>query len=438
MSHSQDVSKSIHHFDPKPSPEAPSKVMKTNPNFGIYIHIPYCLQRCTYCDFATYEQSQILPPSDYFSILNKELALGEKFFPKTHLHSLYFGGGTPSLVEPALLQQLMSQIKDIGFEISSNTEVTIEINPATINPVKMEQYLQMGINRFSVGAQTFNDSILKYVHREHNAQQTRETLALLKSFKVNYSFDLLFALPGQDLKQLERDLDEVRFYSPHHVSPYCLTVPDQHPLARQRLDEDAQLAMFDLIHQRLSKMGYDRYEISNYAMPSFESRHNLLYWTNQAYWGIGLSAHSYRPRRLGSGMDHGLRFWNPKNIHDYQNLINERFQKTSLSPAESLGSELSESLATHQALTDFCHTSLRLSRGLFQQDLVEEFGSAIEYEVTQRLSSLLRDGLLVNSSTPTGDTQWRLTEPGIHLSNLVFEKLTFLHDELPDSQPSLP
>ncbi|HND85475.1 MAG TPA: coproporphyrinogen III oxidase family protein, partial [Pseudobdellovibrionaceae bacterium] len=303
---------------------------------------------------------------------------------------------------------------------------------------KMEQYLKMGINRFSVGAQTFNDSILKYVHREHNAQQTRETLTLLKSFDVNYSFDLLFALPGQDLQQLQRDLDEVQLYSPQHVSPYCLTVNDQHPLARQRLDDDTQLAMFDLIHQRLCELGYHRYEISNYAKPSYESRHNLLYWTNQAYWGVGLSAHSYRPRAFSSGKDFGLRFWNPKNIHDYHSLIQDRVHKKSLGPPELMGAEFNESLALHQALTDFCHTSLRLSRGLSQQELAREFSAPIEYAVTQRLSGLQRDGLIVNTQTPMGDTQWSLSDPGVHLSNLVFEKLTFLADELPETPSSLP
>jgi oxygen-independent coproporphyrinogen-3 oxidase len=188
-------------------------------SFGVYVHIPYCLQRCTYCDFATYEQSKIMPPDQYVSLLQEEIRQNEKAYAKQVLDTVYFGGGTPSLLPAASIVSILNSLANFGFTTGPQTEITIEINPATISVEKMDAYLKAGINRFSVGAQTFDDKLLKSVNREHTARQTRDTLALLQSYKVNFSFDILFGLPGQTVEGLKQDLDEVLRIQPAHVSP---------------------------------------------------------------------------------------------------------------------------------------------------------------------------------------------------------------------------
>ena len=384
--------------------------------FGVYFHIPYCLQRCTYCDFATYEQSQILPPENYTQLVLKEMEQRKSFFTPKLMNTIYFGGGTPSLVDPANILQMIGGLEKLGFTRGPDTEVTIEINPATLNKKKMELYLQNGINRFSVGAQTFDNAQLKKVRREHTAQQTEETLSFLKSYQVNYSFDLLFALPGQTLDDLKRDLDYVLKFDPPHVSPYCLTVPKENPLSAGRPDDDKQVEMFELIAATLKSAGYVQYEISNFAKPGFESKHNTLYWIDQEWWGLGLSAHSY-----SKSTDYGIRFWNVRSIHDYEKQIAEN--KTLLSPAELPDAQY-ENLERHQAMTDFCHTSLRMLSGLDMNAVTKKFNAIQALKIQNVCLDLVKKGWL--EKIPTG---FRLTEQGIVLSNQVFLALTFLKDD---------
>lgn len=396
--------------------------------FGVYVHIPYCIQRCTYCDFATYEQTKILPPEKYVELVKMELSQRHQFFPKQKLDTLYFGGGTPSLIEPNLIISMIQELEKFGFERSQDCEVTIEINPATINDAKLDFYLENGINRFSVGAQTFKDSLLKSVHREHNAHQTLETLALLKKREVNFSFDVLFALPGQSLDDLKRDLDIGLALGASHISPYCLTVPETHPLSKGRPPEEEQVQMFDLICERLTEADFLRYEISNFAKAGKESRHNLLYWTDQDYFSLGLSSHSYR-----SKPDWGLRFWNQSNINDYEAQIRSFANHATTGtldferlPELQLPSEQFELLEKHQSLTDFCHTSLRLMSGLSMIAVIEKFGAIAAARVEQIAIESKSRGLLQN----TDEGRWALTEKGIVISNQVFEKFTFLSRDL--------
>ena len=391
-------------------------------SFGIYVHVPYCLQRCTYCDFATYVHDQIMPPSDYFALLSQEIQTRSQSIRSvvgTTLDTVYFGGGTPSLVPAELITGVLEQLQRSGFELAPNCEMTLEINPATVDPHKMDVYQRAGINRFSVGAQTFNDVLLKSVHREHNSEQTRQTLNLLKSRGVNYSFDVLFALPGQTLEILESDLHEVLDFRPHHVSPYCLTVPEGHVLAARRPEEEIQIQMFDKIHSVLSSAGFDRYEISNYARDGFESRHNNLYWRDFSYWGIGLSAHSYLA-------DLKMRFWNPNPITAYASQINESRKAPLDLPETQI-----EVLGVHQSLTDFCHTSLRLKRGLVKEEVKGKFGFEILSRLDAILTHLHTEGLVQSTSM-----NWSLTDKGVLLSNQVFGALTFLKGELgPTTSP---
>lgn len=384
--------------------------------FGIYIHIPYCLQRCSYCDFATYEKSSILPPSEYIEFVKKEIQLYGPLLKHQAVDTIYFGGGTPSLVEPELLVVLLQKLKQMGFTLSPQVEITIEINPATIDERKLDLYLANGINRFSVGAQTFRDDLLKSVGREHDSEDTRKTLALLAGRGLNYTFDLLFALPGQTLSDLERDLEWVNQFSPNHLSAYCLTVPEGHPLAKVRLPESDQVIMFEIIEKALGQMGLERYEISNFARPGFESRHNMIYWTDQNYWGIGLGAHSYIKDNAW-----GKRFWNSNNIKQYTKKMAQLPSEAALSILDYRDSDQFEVLAENQALTDYCHTFLRLKRGLNLEQLAAKFGPSRRAQLEAIFSQLKAKDLLIFERD-----HWRLSDQGVLLSNQVFQFCTFL------------
>lgn len=390
---------------------------------AIYTHIPYCLQRCRYCDFTTFEASQIMPSQNYVTLIEAEIKGRAKSFSAQPVSSLYFGGGTPSLLPPEQILTIIRGLANEGLNVTPLTEVTIEINPATIDEAKILAYLKYGINRFSVGAQTFSDELLRLCGRRHTADDTRQTLRLLQKFKVNYSFDLLFALPGQSLQDLDLDLQEVLEFSPPHLSAYCLTVPEGHPMASGRPEEDDQIAMFERIESRLSSIGLRKYEISNFAVPGFESRHNMAYWTDQPYWGLGLSAHSYLPN-LGP---FGTRFWNPKDFVTYENQT-KLFAKSPDFPPEILGADGFERLSLAESMTDFGHMHLRTLQGLSLSAVRKKYGVRNFEIFSGKLPSLLANGLV----RLDGDRLY-LSPRGQLLSNLVFAELLFTESDFTPS-----
>jgi oxygen-independent coproporphyrinogen III oxidase len=377
---------------------------------GIYVHIPYCLQRCVYCDFATFEtgDSRIGPPEEYVDLVCREIQTRHSgvLSKIKQVDTIYFGGGTPSLLEPKHILAIKNCLSQCGFQFSGNLEWTIEINPATIDAHKLNSYLEMGINRFSVGVQSFAESQLKRAGRKHNVEQTRETLRLLAG--LNYSMDLLFALPHQSKDDLKFDLEEFLRWKPAHISPYCLTVPTSNPMAKNRPEDDTQVEMFEMIREHLGGAGYSQYEISNYALPGFESRHNQLYWEDENYWGIGLSSHSY----LKDG-DFGVRFWNPSQYNSYK----EQVGMTSEKPYDLLPSNQREYLKFNEALTDFCHTALRTKTGLDSEALEGKFSRKGRDWVEKQLLAL------PNSWIERQNGLWSLTKEGQVLSNKIFEKI---------------
>ncbi|ASD62127.1 radical SAM family heme chaperone HemW [Bdellovibrio bacteriovorus] len=388
--------------------------------FGVYIHIPYCIQRCTYCDFATYEQSKILPPDQYVELLFKEIRQKHRYYTPQSLDTIYFGGGTPSLIPANLIVAIIKELGRYGFTTRPDTEITIEINPATVSKEKLKTYLDNGINRFSVGAQTFDDRLLKMVHREHSAKQTLETLDLLRAHGVNFSFDILFALPSQTVEGLRRDVEIAVEQGAKHISPYCLTVPDGHPLSKGRPIDDEQVEMFDIIADELTRKGFQQYEISNFALPGFESRHNMLYWVDEPYWSLGLSAHSYSKESAW-----GTRYWNINSINEYQKQILAFDGQEFDSPVRHLPSNQVEVLEMHQALTDFCHTSMRLMRGLNVGQLQAKFPQNVSEKVLQIMKNLEEKSWIRHDNG-----HWSLTREGLVLSNRVFQELTFLQEDL--------
>lgn len=321
------------------------------------------------------------------------------------------------MISASLIVDLISELAKFGYETGPQTEITIEINPATVDERRLETYLKAGVNRFSVGAQSFSDRLLKMVKREHNAEQTLQTLELLRKYKLNFSFDILFALPTQTVDELQHDVRVAVELGSKHISPYCLTVPEGHPLSKNRPLDDEQIEMFSIIHNELSRSSFNRYEISNYAQTGFESQHNLLYWTDQEYWGLGLSAHSYSRKTTW-----GSRFWNHNSFKAYEDQMLSAAGELRLMnyPAAQI-----EHLEKHQSLTDFCYTSLRLAQGLPVDDIVEKFGTKTRDQITSIAKPLIEHQLL---SLKSG--HYRLTDAGLLVSNQVFEKFAFLNTDL--------
>lgn len=385
-------------------------------SFGVYLHIPYCIQRCTYCDFATYVQSEIKSPEHYVASVKKEIFNKKNLFSPRVLDTIYFGGGTPSLIPANLIVELISELAKFGYTTGPKTEITIEINPATVDEKKLEIYLKAGINRFSVGAQSFSNRLLKMVSREHDANQTVQTLNLLKKYQLNFSFDLLFALPTQTVDELRHDVRIALELGAKHISPYCLTVPEGHPLSKNRPPDEEQMEMFKIIHEELSKKKFSRYEISNYSLADFQSKHNLLYWNDQEYWGLGLSAHSYTKKTKW-----GSRFWNMNTFELYSRQADFQLPITGV---EDLLPDQIENLQKFQSLTDYCYTSLRLDSGLSLESLTQKFGASTLSLIKEAAAPLLERKLLTEANG-----RYILTDAGIIISNQIFEKFTFLKSD---------
>ncbi len=406
--------------------------------FGIYVHVPYCLQLCPYCDFTKYQWGKTLGPEAYTELVKKELRdRASGAVRNNHLKdvsTMYFGGGTPSLLEPSLILSLIEEVANVGFRLgggpNAGPEISIEIDPATVDEARLDACLAMGITRFSVGAQTFNDRLLKIAGRKHTSKDTIELLSLLKNRGVNYSFDLLFSLPSQTLAELGDDVKQALEFGPSHLSAYNLTVPEGHKLDRGRAPEGEQIEMFDLIERELALGGLLRYEISNFAKPGLESKHNSLYWQDQPYWGVGLSSHSYLPPSAltieeREKAPYGVRFWNRRSMKDYANEITAGGTSAKWSHVFDQPENQREILRQSQSLTDFLHTSLRPLSGLSENALRLKFSHSAAQNAIQRLGHLEKSGWA--HKTPLG---WALTREGRLVANLAFEKLTFLEGEL--------
>lgn len=333
--------------------------------------------------------------------------------PSKKLKTLYFGGGTPSLISENHLSAMIKKLKSVGFTFEKDHEVTIEINPGTLTEEKLKKYLQMGINRFSVGVQTFQDSHLKNCGREHSAEQTRQTLKLLKKHNLNFSADILFSLPHQTFDELKKDVEEVLHFDPAHVSAYFLTVPKNHKMSFHRPVEEEQIKMYEWIENSLKKKEIYKYEISNFSKKEKESKHNQLYWSDQAYWGIGLSSHSYFPQ----AGEWGVRFWNSKTMKDYEKTLDITHWK-------GFSKNQKEVLKKEEAMTDFFHMFLRTTKGVNTETMRHNFEKDLP-EINKRLQGLLEERLLEEKFSEESLSQYCLTKKGQLLSNVVFQKLTF-------------
>ncbi len=280
---------------------------------GLYLHVPFCKQKCTYCDFASYPK-EICKAESYFACLYREIEGRAKQYPNTTINTIYIGGGTPSVVDSKFIMGAIRQIKKC-FSVSSNAEITIELNPGTVDEKKIKDYISVGINRFSIGLQTGFDAQLKRLNRIHTAKDFLLTCNLLKG--KNYSADILLGLADQTLEEVKKTIDLAIAGGVSHISMYALTPEVGTPiytdyLNGELLSDDEVAEIYDGARAYLKEKGFSRYEVSNFSKTGFESKHNQNYWERGEYIGVGVSASSFMQNR---------RFTNSYSVDEYMNAI---------------------------------------------------------------------------------------------------------------------
>jgi len=379
---------------------------------GIYIHIPFCRSRCSYCDFATGIYESALAKR-YVAAVVFEINNWHEVNDPRRIDTIYFGGGTPSLLSPAQIELILKAVRS-HFEVVENPEVTLEINPGdgVTTPASKESNLrslrELGVNRASFGAQTFDDRELKQLGRTHDSADISITFQQLRDAGFeNINFDLIAGLPGQALKGWQRNLDEALKLLPEHLSLYLLDVHEGTPLAdqinrgmRPRPDDDVAAEMYAMMIEQVCAAGYEHYEISNFCLPGFESKHNTKYWSGAAYYGFGCSAHSFDGRR---------RRW-----------ANERDAMKYVAMIENAESPVVESTDLDKEATraESIFLGLRLMRGIDLQNYRLRFGRDLREEYDGELARLSEAGLI-----QLDNHVLKLTTRGALLSNEVFAAL---------------
>lgn len=264
---------------------------------GIYIHIPFCKRKCIYCDFYSVGERLAEWKSLIYRYL-QELDSRKNEWPQ-YADTIYLGGGTPSLMPQSAIALLIDELKKRGLFSVQTSEITIEINPDDVTTERVKMWQELGFNRFSIGIQSFDDTLLQKIGRRHSARQAIDATLLLRD-TGNISIDLMFALPQQSFDSWQSTIQTALQLQPQHISAYALMYEEGTPLTKQRdngkiqeATDEVYLHMFSMLTESLKRAGYIQYEISNYCLPGYESRHNSSYWSGKPYIGIGPSAHSY-------------------------------------------------------------------------------------------------------------------------------------------------
>jgi putative oxygen-independent coproporphyrinogen III oxidase len=376
--------------------------------FSLYVHIPYCISKCPYCDFNSHVVAEI-PEKQYTDALLRELehyGTREDWRDRA-VQSIFFGGGTPSTFKPESIGKLLAWVA-ATFPIDADCEITLEANPGTVDSNHFAGYRDAGVNRISVGIQSFQPRLLKFLGRIHSAEEGRKALNVIRRAGFDtFNLDLIYANPGQTLQELEADLDAALEFQPPHLSAYNLTFEEGTPFHHeyrsgkmQSLGEDAEIAMAELIEEKLLSAGLHRYEISNYARPGRCSRHNANYWRYGDYLGLGAGAHSYK--MTSAKKSSGRRWSNEKNPGRYMMQVEE----ASHAVVEH------EEIDVDKAAGEFMFLGLRMTEGIsvdvfgarFDKTPVDLFPQIITWlegnlmEEKQGFLRLTRKGLMVANS----------------------------------------
>ena len=371
--------------------------MTTNP-IGLYVHIPFCVRKCNYCDFCSFNLSTVSWREEYVDRLVGEILsyAGREI----EVNTLFFGGGTPSLLTPSEFDKICSAIRE-SFILSPDCEFTIEANPKTLDREKLGTFVKNGANRISIGLQSIHENELKTLGRIHYFEDFLASYKLCRELGIeNINIDLMYAIPEQTIESFSKTLDAVLELKPQHISLYGLILEEGTPFYKMKSElalpgEDIECDMYFLAAKKLSEAGYSHYEISNYALPGSESRHNLKYWRCQEYIGVGLSAYSFFK---------GSRFGNTDDVSAY----------LSSDPR----AVLTEERSNDDLETEFIMLALRLREGLSLSEYKSCFGKDFMSEKRAKAENLLNMGLLKIS----GD-RLSLTEKGFYVSNSIICEL---------------
>ena len=347
---------------------------------GIYLHIPFCKQACTYCNFH-FTTSQRYK-SNFVKALIKEIDLQKDFLRNEIVSTVYFGGGTPSLLTIEEASLVLEKIRK-EFNLEKEIEITLEANPDDITKEKLLSWKEIGINRLSIGIQSFFDEDLVWMNRAHTAKEAIDNLQLAKSEFENISIDLIYGGPSLSDERWEENIATSINYKIQHLSCYALTVEEKTPLHKQILlkrtvdvDSDKQASQFMILMESLKQNGYEHYEVSNFAMPGFRSRHNSSYWQGKKYLGLGPSAHSY---------DGIIRKWNVANNIKYIEAINKGVVES--------GSEV---LTETQKLNEYIMIALRTREGLDLEKIKTVWGEEKLNTMQNRLIRFKENNLINN------------------------------------------
>lgn len=381
--------------------------MKNNKTIGLYIHIPFCRQKCLYCDFPSWagKEGQM---QGYVDALTKEIENRGKAYSDRKVVSVFFGGGTPTILSVPMLEQLMQAVF-ANWDIAEDAEITTEANPGTLDGEMAVALKKMGFNRLSMGVQAWQNRLLKDLGRIHTMEAFQENYkAVREAGFENVNTDLMFALPNQTMADWQETVRNIVGLNPEHISAYSLILEEGTPFfdryekgelepAAEELDRE----MYHWAVDYLAKMGYGQYEISNFAKKGRQSRHNRIYWQAEEYLGMGLGAHSYME---------GERFHNRYDLQEYIDANGE----------VSLLKEDVEVITEEDALAEFMFLGLRLTEGVSFARFRERFGQEMKNIYGRQIEELVRDGLLNEDEIGV-----RLTARGVDISNVVFEKFLF-------------
>ena len=373
---------------------------------GIYIHIPFCKQRCSYCAF--YSTTLYNIRERYVDALCKEIAMRKEYAGGAPIETIYLGGGTPSTLSMEQLKRICDTVY-AAYQVSPAPEVTIECNPDDLTPDFLAQLKQLPFNRISMGVQSFNDTQLKRLGRRHDAAKARQAVANARSAGYsNISIDLIFALPGSTIDEWEHDLESAIALRPDHLSAYNLTYEEGTPMHRAlergdftELSEEENIAQFQILISRLKEAGYRHYEISNFALPGRESRHNSSYWNDTPYIGCGAAAHSYNGTSRG---------WNIADIQEYIKGIENG------NPVFEI-----EELTEEERYNDTILTRLRTAEGIPLEWMKKKFGKRLNDYMQSAAEKEIAFG---NLKAENGHLS--LSEKGIFISDAVIRELIYV------------
>ncbi len=373
---------------------------------AVYLHIPFCTNKCFYCDFNSYI-SEGQPIDAYLDALERELQLTVTQVAPPQIETIFVGGGTPTVLTPKQLERFLASVRKAFPDRSNSIEWTMEANPGTTDRDKLAVMREGGVNRISFGAQSFDAQELERIGRIHRVQDVFDSIdnARAEGFS-NMSVDLMFGLPNQTAERFINNVNVAHSLDLPHYSVYHLKI-EEHTLfhtlyERGELplpEEDTESDMFRLLMETMQRAGYRQYEISNFSRPGFESRHNNTYWRNEAYYGIGAGAHGYM---------HGVRHWNIKGVQGYIDAC-----KAGLPHAETTP------VTRYEAMEDFMMVGLRLLDGIYSNVFEMQFGVPVERIFGDVLKRMTDKGLLDRIEFG-GKMNYRLSERGIWLGNEVF------------------